>query len=137
MPHGAFSPMDDLLTSARDYARWVAFLLDAWPPRDAPDNGPVKRATVREMVQGANFVNLLPGRSGLDGPGPGRAGAYAMGLNAVADPALGLILSHAGGYPGYGSYISAAISRGRAVTAGSPATCCWRRHARRGSRRSG
>jgi CubicO group peptidase (beta-lactamase class C family) len=117
MPHGAFSPMGGLLTSARDYARWVAFLLDAWPPRDAPDIGPVKRATVREMVQGANFVNLLPGRPGPDGPGPRRAGAYAMGLNAVADPELGLVLSHAGGYPGYGSYMMVLPDKGLGVFA--------------------
>ncbi len=112
MAHGDFSPMGGLLTTARDYARWVTFLLNAWPPRDAPDNGPVKRATAREMVQGSNFVNLLTGR-----PGPRRAGAYALGLNAVADPELGLVLSHAGGYPGYGSYMMVLPDKGLGVFA--------------------
>ncbi|MFN0183246.1 MAG: serine hydrolase domain-containing protein [Aquabacterium sp.] len=105
LAHGAFSPMGGLQTSARDYARWVAFLLDAWPARDAPDNGPVRRATVREMAQGSNFPELMPGRQGPAGVGPRRAAVYAMGLTAVADADLGLYLSHGGGYPGYGSYM--------------------------------
>ena len=36
--------------SANDYAKWVAFLLSAWPPRDDVDAGPVNRASVRELV---------------------------------------------------------------------------------------
>jgi serine-type D-Ala-D-Ala carboxypeptidase/endopeptidase len=56
MADGVFGAMGGIETSAKDYARWVAFLLSAWPPRDEPDNGPVARATVREIVQGSNFV---------------------------------------------------------------------------------
>ena len=112
MAHGAFSPMGGLLTSARDYACWLAFLLDAWPPRDAPERGPVKRATVREMVQGSNFLTLAPGQPGAECDCSQRVSAYAMGLRASADPELGLVLSHAGGYPGYGAYMMALPERG-------------------------
>ena len=45
MAHGAFGAMGGVQTSADDYARWVAFLLSAWPPRDGPEQGPVRRAT--------------------------------------------------------------------------------------------
>ena len=50
MAHGAFGAMGGLQTSANDYAKWVTYLLSAWPPRDDADAGPVKRATVRELV---------------------------------------------------------------------------------------
>ena len=58
MAHGAFGAMGGLQTSANDYAKWVAFLLSAWPPRDGADAGPVRRATVRELAQGSNFPAL-------------------------------------------------------------------------------
>jgi serine-type D-Ala-D-Ala carboxypeptidase/endopeptidase len=117
MPHGAFSPMGGLLTTARDYACWLAFLLDAWPARDAPDLGPVKRATVREMVQGSNFLTLAPAWPGADGDGSHRTSAYAMGLRTAVDSELGLVLSHAGGYPGYGAYMMALPEQGVGIFA--------------------
>jgi CubicO group peptidase (beta-lactamase class C family) len=55
---GAFGAMGGLQTNANDYAKWVTFLLSAWPPRDGADSGPVRRATVRELVQGSNFPRL-------------------------------------------------------------------------------
>src|SRR3546814_5840856 len=54
MIDGAFNAMGGLQVSANDYAKWVAFLLSAWPPRDDAETGPVKRATVREVAQGLN-----------------------------------------------------------------------------------
>jgi len=56
MKDGAFGAMGGVETSANDYAKWVSFLLSAWPARDGADTGPVRRATVREIVSGANFV---------------------------------------------------------------------------------
>ncbi|MBL0914594.1 MAG: beta-lactamase family protein, partial [Sphingopyxis sp.] len=56
MVDGAFNSMGGLQVSANDYAKWVAFLLSAWPARDDPDTGPVKRSTVREIAQGLNIV---------------------------------------------------------------------------------
>ena len=56
MKDGAFGAMGGVETSASDYAKWVAFLLSAWPARDGPDAGPVRRSSVREIVTGSNFV---------------------------------------------------------------------------------
>ena len=69
MAHGAFGAMGGIQTSATDYAKWVAYLLSAWPPRDGADAGPVRRSSVRELAQGANFpsVRLRPGSSGAGG----------------------------------------------------------------------
>jgi CubicO group peptidase (beta-lactamase class C family) len=105
MAHGAFGAMGGIQTSANDYAKWVAFLLSAWPPRDDADTGPVRRSSVRELAQGANYasVRARPGASGADACRS--AGAYGMGMNVAVDCELGLTLSHGGGYPGYGSHV--------------------------------
>jgi serine-type D-Ala-D-Ala carboxypeptidase/endopeptidase len=105
MAHGAFGAMGGLQTSANDYAKWVAYLLGAWPPRDGADAGPVRRSSVRELSQGANFgsVRLRPGASGADACR--EASTYAMGFIAASDCELGLTMSHGGGYPGYGSHV--------------------------------
>ena len=58
--HGAFSSIGAMQVSANDYAKWVAFLLSAWPPRDDADNGPVKRASVRELAVSTSFVRSRP-----------------------------------------------------------------------------
>lgn len=105
MKDGAFNSMGGLQVSANDYAKWVAFLLSAWPPRNDADNGPVKRATVREMAQGLNFVTLAT-RTGASGATACKqAAAYAMGWRVAQDCDLGLTMAHGGGYPGYGSHI--------------------------------
>jgi serine-type D-Ala-D-Ala carboxypeptidase/endopeptidase len=105
LAHGAFGAMGGIQTSATDYARWVAYLLSAWPPRDEVDSGPVKRATVRELAQGSNFPQVLQ-RPGHTGSGACRQAAnYGMGLWVAIDCDLGLTLRHSGGYPGYGSHV--------------------------------
>jgi CubicO group peptidase (beta-lactamase class C family) len=104
MGPGAFGAMGGLETTANDYARWVAFLLGAWPARDEADTGPVKRATVRELVQGLNFTRLGMRRADL-GPACAQAVSYAMGFRMVEDCDLGAYMTHTGGYPGYGSVL--------------------------------
>lgn len=105
MRDGAFNAMGGLQVSANDYAKWVAFLLSAWPPRDGPEIGPVKRATVREIAQGLNFVSVAQ-RSGASGPTACKqALAYGMAWRVAQDCDLGLTLAHGGGYPGYGSHV--------------------------------
>lgn len=112
LAHGAFGAMGGIQTDAIDYAKWVAFLLSAWPPRDAADPGPARRATVRELAQGSNFPRLRP-RPGQSGAGACQQSAnYGMGLWVTVDCELGLTLSHGGGYPGYGSYVLLLPERG-------------------------
>ncbi len=105
MAHGAFGAMGGVQTSAADYARYVAWLLAAWPPRDAPDPGPVRRASVRELAQGLNFPSSAR-RPGASGETACRlAAAYGMGFRVAVDCELGTTMAHGGGYPGYGSYL--------------------------------
>jgi CubicO group peptidase (beta-lactamase class C family) len=104
MRHGAFGAMGGVQTSANDYARWVAFLLSAWPPRDGAEQGPVRRASVRELSQGLNFPAIArrPGGAPED---CAQAQTYGMGMRVAVDCDLGLTLAHGGGYPGYGSFL--------------------------------
>ena len=37
LPDGAFGAMGGMLTSTADLAKYVAFMMSAWPPRDSPD----------------------------------------------------------------------------------------------------
>lgn len=105
MDDGAFGAMGGLQTSATDYARWVAFLLSAWPARDDPDQAPVSRASVRMLAQGSNFAKLAQ-RNGKSGPSACKqAAAYGFGMRVAQDCDLGLTLAHGGGYPGYGSHV--------------------------------
>jgi len=104
MADGAFGAMGGIETSANDYARWVAFLLSAWPARDDPDTGPVPRATVREIVQGSNFAHATA-RPADAGPPCRWVRAYGMGWRVIDDCDLGRVLMHGGGFPGYGSHV--------------------------------
>ncbi|MCB9754304.1 MAG: beta-lactamase family protein [Myxococcales bacterium] len=50
-PHwrpGAADAAGGLYASVEDLARYAAYNLDAWPPRDGPERGPLRRATIRE-----------------------------------------------------------------------------------------
>jgi D-alanyl-D-alanine-carboxypeptidase/D-alanyl-D-alanine-endopeptidase len=104
MAHGAFGAMGGLQVSANDYAKWVAFLLSAWPPRDGPETGPVRRASVRELAEGSNYLSTRP-RLGTLGGECIQAQAYGKGFRVSQDCELGLMLHHGGGYPGYGSHL--------------------------------
>jgi CubicO group peptidase (beta-lactamase class C family) len=105
LAHGAFGAMGGLQTSTNEYAKYAAWLLAAWPPRDGADAGPVKRASVRELAEGSNYPRVRQ-RFGTSGANACRqAAAYGMGMIVAADCDLGLTLSHGGGYPGYGSHV--------------------------------
>ncbi|MDF7776508.1 serine hydrolase [Sphingomonas sp. AOB5] len=105
MKHGAFGAMGGLQVSANDYAKWVGFLLSAWPPRDDADKGPVKRASVRELAQGSNFTRTRRRMGSTAESGCVQSEAYGMGFRVAQDCQLGLMMHHGGGYPGYGSHL--------------------------------
>lgn len=104
MVHGAFGAMGGVQTTAPEYAKWVTFLLSAWPPRNDAEIGPAKRATVRELAQGLDFPQRVQ-RPGKSTPSCTQAFTYGMGLRVMQDCDVGFALAHSGGYPGYGSYV--------------------------------
>ncbi len=116
MADGTFGAMGGVETTANDYARWAAFLLSAWPARDGAEAGPVRRATVRGIVEGANFLTVAD----EDRAGGGKCRTpttYGMGWRVSEDCDLGRVVSHSGGYPGYGSLLVLLPDAGIAVFA--------------------
>jgi CubicO group peptidase (beta-lactamase class C family) len=112
-PYGAFAPMGGVFSTVSDLARWVAGFAAAFPPdgdRDGNDDDgndgsaahPLPPAARRQMqlpqaVTGWRAAGRLPG-----GP-PAPPEYYGFGLFVDEDPALGRVVSHSGGYPGFGS----------------------------------
>lgn len=113
-PDGEVGAMGGLATTVPDYARYVSFLLDAWPARDDPEAGPARRSSVREMVlwHAPPFApDSLPGTRA---PQPS---AYGYGLTHSSDALLGMRIHHAGGLPGYGSHVLMLPARGWGIFA--------------------
>jgi len=103
LEHGAFGAMGGLWTTANDLARYVAFLMSAYPPRDDADNGPIKRSSAREMQQVGRFQPGSAFRGAVDGPLQFNAGGYGYGLGVSQDCRFAHVVGHGGGLPGYGS----------------------------------
>ena len=96
MKDGAFNSMGGLEVSATDYARWLAFVLSAWPPRNDAETGPVRRATVRRVAQGLNFSAVFHRyATGGDKQCPGTI-SYGMGWRVIGDCDYGTVLAHGG-----------------------------------------
>jgi serine-type D-Ala-D-Ala carboxypeptidase/endopeptidase len=105
---GVFGAMGGLMTTANDYARYVGWLLSAWPPRDGPEDNILRRASVRETTRGQTFAGFLSG----DPPGCGRSESYGFGMIPYNDCVLGFHVGHSGGLPGYGSNVLMLPERG-------------------------
>ncbi|HZP91911.1 MAG TPA: serine hydrolase domain-containing protein, partial [Burkholderiales bacterium] len=104
LPHGAFGAMGGLWTTPRDLARYVGFLLSAFPPRDDPERGPIRRASAREMQQAWRSAGpAWAARDTLEGPLQLSVNAYGYGLRISQDCRFAYIVQHGGGLPGYGS----------------------------------
>ncbi len=103
LPDGAGGPMGGMLVSPHDMGVWIANMLSAWPPSDAPETGPVKRSSLREMQQMHRTrppqvtYDTLTKHVTLFAPG------YGFGLRIVANCNFSHIVAHAGGLPGFGS----------------------------------
>jgi CubicO group peptidase (beta-lactamase class C family) len=100
---GAFGPMGGMLTSVRDLSRYVAALMAAWPPRDGPELGPIRRSSLREMQQvhrpNAAFVARDAATSNIQLT----SGGYGFGLGVTQTCAFRHVVAHSGGLPGFGS----------------------------------
>src|SRR5579862_8461846 len=103
-PCGAFAPMGGVFSCVRDLTRWVTGFAAAFPPGDPQPGGPhpVRRATRREM----QLPQVLTGwdkPAGFPGDAPPVLSAYGFGLFVEEYSDLGRVVSHSGGYPGFGS----------------------------------
>jgi D-alanyl-D-alanine-carboxypeptidase/D-alanyl-D-alanine-endopeptidase len=101
---GAFGAMGGLSTTVGDLGRYVAWHLSAWPARDDPDDGPLRRASRREMTQvqraGPTYLSL-----GQDPDAPFTQDGYGYGLVTGVHPRQGRVVGHSGGLPGFASHM--------------------------------
>lgn len=118
---GAAAGAGGLYSSVRDMARYVAFALSAYPPRDAPDTGPIRRSTLRE-AHGTGF------RSGLTvsfarRPEKGesmvraRASTYGFGWSTLQTCDFDELVTHNGGMPGFTADVELLPEHGVGVVA--------------------
>jgi serine-type D-Ala-D-Ala carboxypeptidase/endopeptidase len=101
MKHGAFGAMGGITTTANDYAKWIGFLLSAWP---AAEGDAKTKSTIRAMQYGGGLPHRRS-RPGAEGANCRITGVYGAGLIASNDCVLGPVLFHGGGFPGYGSHM--------------------------------
>ena len=111
---GTFGAMGGLITTANDYARYVAWLLAAWPPRDGAEDGILQRSSVREITRPANYATVI---APTEPSGCARSASYGFGVIPFSDCVLGSHFGHSGGLPGYGSNVLFLPQRGVAVFA--------------------
>lgn len=117
LPDGAFGAMGGMLTSTRDLARYVGFLMSAWPPRDEPDHGPLKRSSAREMQQVWRPSPASAWREPAAGALRLNAGGYGFGLRVWQTCTLSHVVGHSGGLPGFGSHMRWLPEHGVAIIA--------------------
>ena len=101
---GAFGSMGGLFTTIPDFARYMAFLLSAFPPRDDEEHGPIRRSSAREMQQAWRPRSLTSARPSPNAAAIVQSDSYGYGLVASHDSVLGYTVSHGGGLPGYGTF---------------------------------
>ncbi|HJG52575.1 beta-lactamase [Brachybacterium faecium] len=108
---GVYGAMAGLFSTVDDVARWVRFLAAA-DAADAAEReaGPLATASRREMQQLHRHHPLAalpvdPDDPSRTSPGFDRVRGYGFGLVVEHFPDLGEVISHSGGYPGYGSFM--------------------------------
>jgi len=111
---GAADAAGGLYASVEDLARYAAFNLAAWPARDEPEAGPLRRATVRE----AHSLAALAGFTALsvrDKPALASVWGTGLGFGVHANCRLDHVVSHAGKTLNYRASLHMLPNRGVAV----------------------
>ena len=101
--HGGVAAMGGLWSCVEDVARWMSFLADAFPPRNAEESGPLSRASRREMQQAHRSYRAPTQHVDADGELLQIGLGYGFGLQVMHHLTLGPVIAHSGGLPGYGS----------------------------------
>ncbi len=101
LANGSFGSMGGMLTTLSDLGRYVGAFLAAWPPRDGPETGPIKRSSLREMQQvwrpAPAAVSKAAGGLQLS------SGGYGFALRITQTCQFPTVVAHGGGLPGFGT----------------------------------
>ncbi|HET7218732.1 MAG TPA: serine hydrolase domain-containing protein, partial [Vicinamibacterales bacterium] len=103
LPHGSFGAMGGMLTSIRDLSRYVAALLEAFPPRSGAETSPIRRSSLREMQQPWRSASLRVTKDPSSATPQVSAASYGYGLGVTQTCAFRSMVGHSGGLPGFGS----------------------------------
>ncbi len=102
--YGALASMGGIFTTVEDLSKWVGGFLDAAPPRDGPEGGhPLSRAARREMQQPQVPAGFRATEATADAVPEVEVQGYGFGLFTIDDARLGRVITHGGGYPGFGT----------------------------------
>jgi CubicO group peptidase (beta-lactamase class C family) len=122
-PYGAFAPMGGVFSCVADLATWSAGFAAAFPPDGTPSGAGHPRAghplaaASRRLMQLPQAVTGWRAPDRVPGGPPAAPSYYGFGLFVDEDPAFGRIVSHSGGYPGFGSNMRWHPATGLAVIA--------------------
>ena len=100
---GIYGAMGGMITSVASFSKYVSLHLDAWPPRNNIETGPVKRSSIREMHQPSRFIGLNANYKYPSGRACATSAAYGYGLSWLKDCTGRTSIAHSGGLPGFGS----------------------------------
>lgn len=100
---GSYGAMGGLITTIEDWSKYMAVHLDAWPPRDDAETGPVKRSSIREMQYPWDVSFLNANAKTPTGRSCPTVSAYCYGLRWAKDCDNRVYVGHTGGLPGFGS----------------------------------
>lgn len=110
---GASEAAGGLYASVTDMAKWVAFQQEAWPARDGADDGPVKRASLRE-AHVAGVPSELAAERTKDGLSVSAEGVgLAWHVRRTCD--FSHLVEHGGAIDGFHANVSFAPDRGLGV----------------------
>jgi len=116
---GVFTPAGGVYTSVNDLARYAAFQLAAYPARDDPETGAVRRSTLREMHSGGAWARWTDDTPVLkrDADGAAALSAISYGLGWVINNTCSFetMIQHGGFEPGYFTSIRLLPRHGLAV----------------------
>jgi CubicO group peptidase (beta-lactamase class C family) len=105
-PDGSMTSAGCLYSSLNDMAKYAAFHLAAWPPRDDADAGPLRRSSVREMHATSRYIRFGVTQALENRPLSATAVGYGFGFETRETCQFDRIVGHGGGLPGYSSWIS-------------------------------
>jgi CubicO group peptidase (beta-lactamase class C family) len=97
---GAYGAMGGLISSIEDFSKYISYHLQAWPARNAPEYGPLRRSSLREMQHPWNCMRLS---TWADGSSSLVTSTYCYGLIWSRNKNGIVSIIHSGGLPGFGS----------------------------------
>lgn len=102
---GVFGAMAGLYSSVPDVAKWTAFLaeVNAEDGAGSAEHRALLSVASRREMQEIHRIQEWPALP--ENAGFARVRGYGYGLVVEKFPTLGDVISHSGGYPGYGSYM--------------------------------